>query len=206
MTANPPPYGPTPNTSSATLSRLTAITNTASCDVTQLYLPTAASVPKLLHSAVLLSCRHFHTCTTDPNLLPSAFVGSLKAGKPGSFYSFLYFSLPISPFLILHPCQMSTLASMHEGCSGLPRSYQGRQCTYNVTLRRVRVTNVAVEKQYYTLRVCVCTLALVTRNVMCTCRITLLYAACHCLPYFSTLSHKRHDFREGTVLNVKCVF
>jgi hypothetical protein len=28
------------------------------------------------------------------------------------------------------------------------------QRTYNVTLRRVRITNVAVEKQYYILRVC----------------------------------------------------
>jgi len=36
-------------------------------------------------------------------------------------------------------------------------------------------------------------------------RIILLPAACQCLPYIPTLSHKRHDFRERTVLNVKCV-
>ena len=33
---------------------------------------------------------------------------------------------------------------------------QDRRCTYNVTLRRVRVTIVAVEKQYYIFRVCIC--------------------------------------------------
>jgi hypothetical protein len=32
---------------------------------------------------------------------------------------------------------------------------QDRQCTYNVTLRRVRVTIVVVEKQYYILCVCI---------------------------------------------------
>jgi hypothetical protein len=36
---------------------------------------------------------------------------------------------------------------------------QERQCMYNVTLRRVHVTTVAVEKQYYIFRVCVCSLS-----------------------------------------------
>ena len=40
-----------------------------------------------------------------------------------------------------------------------------RQCTYNVTLRRVRVTIVAVEMQkYYILWVCVCILSYTARN------------------------------------------
>jgi hypothetical protein len=51
----------------------------------------------------------------------------------------------------------------------------------------------------------ICILALVTRNAMRMRRIILLSAACQCLPHFATLSHKRHDFRERTVLNVKCV-
>jgi len=35
---------------------------------------------------------------------------------------------------------------------------EDRQCTYNITLRRVRATNVAVEKQWvlHSLSVCVC--------------------------------------------------
>ena len=35
-------------------------------------------------------------------------------------------------------------------------------------------------------------------------RIILSSAACQALPYFSTLSHKQHDFRKN-VLNIKCV-
>jgi len=48
---------------------------------------------------------------------------------------------------------------------------QDRQCTYNVTLRRVRATIVAVAKQYaiYIVCVCVCVcvcVALVIRHVL----------------------------------------
>ena len=32
------------------------------------------------------------------------------------------------------------------------------------------------------------------------------YVASLDLPYFSTFSHKRHDFQEKPLLNVKCVF
>jgi hypothetical protein len=36
-------------------------------------------------------------------------------------------------------------------------------------------------------------------------RIILLSVACLAVPYFSTLSHKWHDFRKN-LLNIKCVF
>jgi hypothetical protein len=36
-------------------------------------------------------------------------------------------------------------------------------------------------------------------------RTILSSLACPALPYFSTLSHKRHDFRKQ-LLNIKCVF
>jgi hypothetical protein len=34
----------------------------------------------------------------------------------------------------------------------------------------------------------------------------LSFVACPALQYFSTLSHKRHDFRKRKLLNLKCVF
>jgi len=63
---------------------------------------------------------------------------------------------------------------------------QDRQCTYNVTVTRILVTTVEVEKQkYYIFRVCVCSLS---------------YAACNGHAPFSHLwpatfySSRRHDF------------
>jgi len=34
----------------------------------------------------------------------------------------------------------------------------------------------------------------------------LLFVACPVVQYFSTLSHKRHDFRKEKLLNIKCEF
>jgi len=41
--------------------------------------------------------------------------------------------------------------------------------------------------------------------MQCACAI-VSSVACPALQYFSTFSHKRHDFREKKVLNTKCVF
>ena len=69
---------------------------------------------------------------------------------------------------------------------------EGRQCLYNVILRRVRLTILASVIQH----------AKRMRSIL------LSSVACQPLPCTSTLSHKRHDFREDVfeLLNVKCVF
>jgi hypothetical protein len=81
---------------------------------------------------------------------------------------------------------------------------QDRKCTYNVTLRRAIVPIVAVEEKWalHNLRVCICSL----RCPACTTHAPYF----HLWPapfynIFSTLSHKRHDFRKKKLLNTKCV-
>jgi hypothetical protein len=69
----------------------------------------------------------------------------------------------------------------------LKRQSRTRQCTWNVILRRVRLTIVALEKQSV-LRILEC-----------------VFVALPAVPYFSILSHKRYDFGKKKLLNTKCV-
>ena len=68
---------------------------------------------------------------------------------------------------------------------------------YNVKLRPVRVSTSAVEKKSVTIkyykRVSV---ALVIKHAMRMRRIRLSSVACLALRHFSTLSHKRYDYRK----------
>jgi hypothetical protein len=59
--------------------------------------------------------------------------------------------------------------------------------------------------KYYIFRVCVCSLG----HPACKARASYYigrprYVACLALPYFSKLSHQRHDFQKKKALNAKC--
>ena len=75
---------------------------------------------------------------------------------------------------------------------------------YNVILGRVRVTIIGIQQQYILDTKCVSE-ALVTHHAKRMRRIILSSVASPAAQYFSTLSHKRHDFRDKKLLKIKCV-
>jgi hypothetical protein len=83
---------------------------------------------------------------------------------------------------------------------------QDMQCTYRVTLRSVRTTIVAVEKQriLHILSVCLCSLSYPAYNAHALCYNFICGLSGYTI--FLYVSHKLHNFmREKTLLNIKCV-
>ena len=113
-------------------------------------------------------------------------------------------------------------AQWHEPRTRVPIKYvQDRQCTYDVALRRVYETILAVEQKYVLhVSVCVCggggarvcgcaRLALLTQNATQTRHIVILsrsHLSSFLAPqHFWTSFHKRHDFWKN-VMYIKCLF
>ena len=81
------------------------------------------------------------------------------------------------------------------------RCQQDRQRTCNITLRRVRATTVAVGKRSYS--GCVFVALGMQREI----RMHYIFVCGLPSPtVFSTLAHKRHDFRKKKLLNIKLCF
>jgi len=79
---------------------------------------------------------------------------------------------------------------------------QDSKCTYNVRLRRVRLTIVLKEKQQV---LHFLGLALLIRHAKRMRRIMLSSGDCLTLLYISTLYHKWHDFRKKSTEQKICV-
>jgi len=76
------------------------------------------------------------------------------------------------------------------------------ECVCDVTLRRVRATNiVGTCRNYYIFWVCF--IALGIQHAICMRHIILPPVSCSALTHFPTLYHKRHDFRGKQLLNTK---
>ena len=76
----------------------------------------------------------------------------------------------------------------------------------NVTLKRVRVTTTAVEKHSVSHISSECCIALFIQHAK-RMRLIMSSVACPAALYFSTSSHKRHDFRGGwELLNMNYMF
>ena len=99
-----------------------------------------------------------------------------------------------------HFCLQERTEKSRRDSTGI---YKTDSVRINVTLRRVRITTVAVEKQEV-LHMSVC-LALITRHAKRMRHIILSSATCLALPNFSTLSHERHDSREEVIEHKTCV-
>jgi hypothetical protein len=95
-----------------------------------------------------------------------------------------------------------------------PLGERQKQCTYNVTLRRIHELLLPWKTNNYYIFVCMCVcvpgracvhVALIIRHATRMRHIMTWFMAPLTPPCSSTLSHKRHDFRKNVIEHKMCV-